>query len=70
MIAVDAALVAVLVVLIRLRLRARQEATGATLTAEEVAVGHPMLDPTWTPQRGYSHADRLLAILREAEARR
>jgi len=31
----------------------------------------PMLDPEWTPEAGYSHADGLLAILaRHDEERR
>lgn len=29
-----------------------------------------MLDPNWTPEEGYSHADRLLAILREHDEKR
>jgi len=28
-----------------------------------------MLDPDWTPERGYSHADGLLAILAKHDAK-
>jgi hypothetical protein len=28
-----------------------------------------MLDPTWTPEAGYSHADALLTIIKRQEAK-
>lgn len=34
----------------------------------ETAVA-PMLDPTWTPERGLAHAWHLLRIIEEAEER-
>ena len=40
------------------------DAVGYSLKVPE-----PMLDPTWTPQRGYSHAANLVAIL-DAQARK
>lgn len=45
--------------------QAQLDATGYSLKVPE-----PMLDPEWTPQRGYSHAANLVAILDAHAARK